>query len=233
MIARLKQARNVANVVADAELLLDDPGDAAAGPDFAAEAVRLGPCHRKTGNRRSWASLSRSGRRREGHERSTSWPPWAASASQELTAASDTPRAVAISRCFQPSWFSRGACRRGTCLKAGPGNGSGGMNHGVVVRGSMAAAGEQHQDSGLASHPAWNCSLARPNHLPDGELTRGEVATIASPQVPPVDVADAVWRNGDSCRGVADEWHLDLERTSQWRNWVATQSARIHEKSQI
>jgi hypothetical protein len=33
----------VALVVADAELLLDDPGDAAAGPQLAAEAVRLGP----------------------------------------------------------------------------------------------------------------------------------------------------------------------------------------------
>jgi hypothetical protein len=33
----------VALVVADAELLLLDLGDAAAGPDFAAEAVRLGP----------------------------------------------------------------------------------------------------------------------------------------------------------------------------------------------
>ncbi len=33
----------MALVVADAKLLLDDLGDAAAGPEFAAEAVRLGP----------------------------------------------------------------------------------------------------------------------------------------------------------------------------------------------
>jgi hypothetical protein len=55
----------------------------------------------------------------------------------------------------------------------------------------MATEVEQHQHSGLASHPAWDCSLATPNHPSDGELIRGEAATIASPQVPPVDVTDA------------------------------------------
>jgi hypothetical protein len=43
----------------------------------------------------------------------------------------------------------------------------------------------------LASHPAWNCSLATPNHPSDGELIRGKTATIASQQVPPVDGTEA------------------------------------------
>jgi RNA polymerase sigma factor (TIGR02999 family) len=55
----------------------------------------------------------------------------------------------------------------------------------------MATEVVQHQHPGLASHSAWNYSLATPNHPPDGELIRGEAATIASPQVPPVDHAEA------------------------------------------
>src|SRR5262249_60170133 len=39
----LEQPPHVALVVADAELLLDDGGDARAGPDLAAEAVGLRP----------------------------------------------------------------------------------------------------------------------------------------------------------------------------------------------
>src|SRR5262249_33304011 len=45
---------------------------------------------------------------------------------------------------------------------------------------------------------------ATPNHPSAREVIRGKAATIVVPQVPAVDVADAVWRNGDSCRGVAD-----------------------------
>src|SRR5579872_6696431 len=41
------------------------------------------------------------------------------------------------------------------------------------------------------SHPAWNDSPARPNHLSDGARIRGEAATSAAPQGPPVDVTDA------------------------------------------
>jgi hypothetical protein len=55
----------------------------------------------------------------------------------------------------------------------------------------MATEVELHQHASLASHPAWNCSLATPNHPSDGELIRGEAATIASPQVPPVDHTEA------------------------------------------
>jgi hypothetical protein len=51
------------------------------------------------------------------------------------------------------------------------------------------AKGSQHRHHVLASHSAWNWSLATQNHPSDGELIRGEAATIASLQVPPVDVA--------------------------------------------
>jgi hypothetical protein len=30
-----------------------------------------------------------------------------------------------------------------------------------------------------------------------------------------------------------DEWHLDLEKTSRWITWVATQLAHIQAKSEI
>jgi hypothetical protein len=63
------------------------------------------------------------------------------------------------------------------------------MNHYVAVHGPMAIEVEQHQHFGLASHPAWSCSLATPNHPSDGERIREGAATIASPQVLPVDVA--------------------------------------------
>jgi hypothetical protein len=33
--------------------------------------------------------------------------------------------------------------------------------------------------------------------------------------------------------GPIDEWHADLEKPSQWRNWVATHLAQIQEKSEI
>jgi hypothetical protein len=49
-----------------------------------------------------------------------------------------------------------------------------------------------------------DCSPPTPNHPSDGELIRGEAATIASPQVPPVDVAATDWRNCDP-RGSADD----------------------------
>jgi hypothetical protein len=42
-----------------------------------------------------------------------------------------------------------------------------------------------------ASHPAVDCPLATQNHSSDGGLIRGEAATIALPQVAPVDVAAA------------------------------------------
>ena len=61
------------------------------------------------------------------------------------------------------------------------------MNHWVAVDGPMATQVELDQHSGLASHPACNCALATPNHASDGELIRGEAATIAPPQVPAVD----------------------------------------------
>ena len=53
--------------------------------------------------------------------------------------------------------------------------------------------------------PWWIASPATPNRPSYGELIRGEAETIASPQVPPVDVSDApktVTRNqhGDSDR---------------------------------
>src|SRR5579884_1996656 len=64
------------------------------------------PCHRKSGSSRSWASLRRAGRPGEARARSTSGPPWAAAASQVLTADSDALRAVAMSRCL-PSVVKR------------------------------------------------------------------------------------------------------------------------------
>ena len=39
----------------------------------------------------------------------------------------------------------------------------------------------------MASHPAWHCSLATPNEPSDGDLIRGDAATIAAPQVPAVE----------------------------------------------
>src|SRR5579871_3975467 len=87
------------------------------------------PCQRKSGIRRSWASLSRAGRPGEARERRASGPPSAAAVSQVLTADSEALRAVAMSRCAQPSCFSRRACMRRHSLKSGPGNGSVSMNH--------------------------------------------------------------------------------------------------------
>ena len=51
--------------------------------------------------------------------------------------------------------------------------------------------GWQHRHYALASHPAWNWSLATPNRPSDGGLIRGDASTIASPQVAPVDVTCA------------------------------------------
>jgi len=38
----------------------------------------------------------------------------------------------------------------------------------------------------------------------DGELIRGDAATIVSPQVPPVEVTDADWQQCAACGGVSD-----------------------------
>ena len=62
----------------------------------------------------------------------------APAASQALTAAADAPRAVALSRCFQPSCFSRRACLRRHSLKSGPESGSVVMNHCLPVYKPMA-----------------------------------------------------------------------------------------------
>jgi hypothetical protein len=97
------------------------------------------------------------------------------------------------------------ACMRRHSLKAGPGNGSVGMNRWGAVHGPMTTEGEQHQHAGLASHPAWNCSWATPNHPSDGERIQEEAATIASPQIPPVDVTAADWRNRAARGGVATD----------------------------
>src|SRR5262249_38084358 len=120
---------------------------------------------------------------------------------QALTADPDTLRAVAMSRCVQPRCFSRRACLRRHCLKSGPGNGSVVMNHWVAVPGPMATEVEQRQHPGLASRPAWNGPLATPKHPSDGDLIRGEAATIASPQVPPVDRPNVASLNPDACPG--------------------------------
>jgi hypothetical protein len=50
-----------------------------------------------------------------------------------------------MSRCFQPSCFSRRACLRRHSLKSGPGNGSVVMNHCVTVDRPMATEVEQDQ----------------------------------------------------------------------------------------
>ena len=60
----------------------------------------------------------------------------------------------------------------------------------LLARNSLTAAGINT----LASHPAVDCPLATPNHLSDGGLIRGEAATIASPQVAPVDVTPRLTR---------------------------------------
>jgi hypothetical protein len=46
--------------------------------------------------------------------------------------------------------------------------------------------------------------LATPNQASDGGLIQGEAATIASLQVPPVDVAEEDWRKCVARRGGAD-----------------------------
>src|SRR5205823_5895938 len=46
----LEQAPDVGLVVADAELVLDDPGDASASPDLSAEAVGLRPVPEEFGD---------------------------------------------------------------------------------------------------------------------------------------------------------------------------------------
>src|SRR5262245_30612342 len=60
----------------------------------------------------------------------------------------------------------------------------------------------------MASHPEWNCSLATPNEPSDGDLIRGEVATIAAPQVPAIDKTEAcnAERYNGSSRGTSS-WH--------------------------
>src|SRR5207249_7261602 len=48
----------------------------------------------------------------------------------------------------------------------------------------------------ISSHPAWNWSLATPDHPSDCKVIRGEAATIAAPQVPAVDHTGARKRLG-------------------------------------
>ena len=108
----------MARVVADAELLLDGLGDAAAGPDLAAEAVRFGPVPQEVRQQAQLGVARPGGAARGIRERSASGPPWAAAASQALTADSEAPRAVAMSRCFQPCWLRSSACMRRHSLQS-------------------------------------------------------------------------------------------------------------------
>ena len=84
-------------VVADTELLLDDPGHAGTGPDLTAEAIGLRPVPEEPGIDRFCVGESRGGGPDAGRARSDSGPPSLASASQRLTDTSETSRASAIS----------------------------------------------------------------------------------------------------------------------------------------
>ena len=100
----LQEPGDVALVIGDAELLLDDLGHAGTGPDLAAEAVGFRPMREKVGDE-SPLIRSEFGGTAVGCASSAAGPSLRAVAIHRLTAPSVTPRATAICRCFQPSCF--------------------------------------------------------------------------------------------------------------------------------
>ena len=94
----LEQTANVVLVVADAELFLDDQGDAGAGPDLAAEPVSLRPVPEEFRDETFLLGESFGGGPGAVRARRAARPPWRARASQRLTETSEAPKAAAMSR---------------------------------------------------------------------------------------------------------------------------------------
>ena len=100
----LEQAADVDLVVADAEFLLDDAGDAGAGPDPAAEAVGLRPVPEEL---RDQALLGIGELRRAPRSGAGEQARAAAAGAREPAADRllETPKASAMSRWYQPCCF--------------------------------------------------------------------------------------------------------------------------------
>src|SRR5438067_59361 len=79
------------------------------------------------------------------------------------------------------------------------------MNRHQFPKGT-ASAGVPPPES--TARPRLPCPLATPNHPSDGGLIRGEAATIASPQVAPVDVSSAPYPMTRTYAGVSDRSRL-------------------------
>ena len=102
----------MARMVGNAELLLDDLGDAGAGPDLTAKAVGFRPMRQEVRNEAQLIQAELGGMAGAWAPSRAAGPSLRAVAIHWLTAPSVTSKTTAMSRCFQPSCLRRQACIR-------------------------------------------------------------------------------------------------------------------------